>query len=229
MRDVNRRVLAGAVAVLLVVLGSLAAPTAANAGTPKKFASCAKLHKKFPYGVAKSRAAATRQYRAGSYRPAVRSAVYRVNKKRLDRDRDGTTCERRRPVAPAPVDPWLHLDPKSMSPLEVMDFETGTSLKATGLLLDDDTYEIETPSLTPATASVSGSGGGYYTDARLVAGQAYTFTTTVETPAHWHCSIYDPNGCTYRSASTEVLTWSFTYTADPGVIHTATPISWNVK
>jgi hypothetical protein len=56
------------------------------------FANCDAMHKVFKNGVAKSKAAANRQWRTGHYRPAVRPAVYRVNNE-SDADNDGTACE----------------------------------------------------------------------------------------------------------------------------------------
>lgn len=56
------------------------------------FANCDAMHKVFKNGVAKSKAAANRQWRTDHYRPAVRPAVYRVNNE-SDADNDGTACE----------------------------------------------------------------------------------------------------------------------------------------
>lgn len=56
------------------------------------FANCDAMHKVFKNGVARSKAAANRQWRTGHYRPAVRPAVYRVNNE-SDADNDGTACE----------------------------------------------------------------------------------------------------------------------------------------
>ena len=58
----------------------------------KKFANCNAMHKVYPHGVAKSKAAAAKQVRAGNGRPAVKKAVYVANKG-SDRDKDGTACE----------------------------------------------------------------------------------------------------------------------------------------
>lgn len=73
-----------------------AAP-AAKAVQGQKFSSCAKLNKAYPHGVSKNAAAATKQVRQGYGRPATTKkavAAYRVNAGRLDRDKDGTACER---------------------------------------------------------------------------------------------------------------------------------------
>jgi hypothetical protein len=56
------------------------------------YSNCDAMHRTFKYGVAKSKAAANRQYRTGHYRPAVKPAVYRVNDE-SDADNDGTACE----------------------------------------------------------------------------------------------------------------------------------------
>ncbi len=56
------------------------------------FANCDQMHKTFKNGVARSKAAANRQWRTGHFRPAVRPAVYRVNNE-SDADNDGTACE----------------------------------------------------------------------------------------------------------------------------------------
>lgn len=93
------RRIASAVAVLAlaapVATTLTAAPATAAAG--KYYSSCAKLTRDFPHGVAKSRAAALKQVREGygspSYGKKARS-VYARNKSRLDRDGDGTACER---------------------------------------------------------------------------------------------------------------------------------------
>ena len=74
----------------------IASSTPAEAATVK-FASCAQLNRVFPHGVAKSPAAAATQVAQGYGRPATSryaKNVYAVNHSRLDRDGDGTACER---------------------------------------------------------------------------------------------------------------------------------------
>lgn len=74
-----------------------AAPASASAGTGKYYSSCAKLTRVFPHGVSKSRAAAMKQVREGYGAPAYGKKAretYARNKSRLDRDGDGTACER---------------------------------------------------------------------------------------------------------------------------------------
>jgi hypothetical protein len=56
------------------------------------YPNCDALHKRWQYGVAKSRKGARRQVRTGHYRPHVSLAGYRVNRD-LDAHSDGTACE----------------------------------------------------------------------------------------------------------------------------------------
>jgi Excalibur calcium-binding domain len=66
--------------------------TAGPAEAATDFANCDSMHHVYKNGVAKSKAAANRQWRTGHYRPAVRPAVYLVNNE-SDADNDGTACE----------------------------------------------------------------------------------------------------------------------------------------
>jgi len=71
--------------------------TSSDAASRYYYSSCTKLTKVFPHGVAKSAAAAAKQVRAGNSRPAYGTKakkVYWENRSRLDRDKDGTACER---------------------------------------------------------------------------------------------------------------------------------------
>jgi hypothetical protein len=82
--------------VLTAPAGIALNATSADAAT-LYYSSCSKLAVKFHHGVARSRAAALRQVRNGYGSPAYASVaqkVYWANYKRLDRDRDGTACER---------------------------------------------------------------------------------------------------------------------------------------
>lgn len=89
-------------AVAAAALLSFAAPaaivaTAGSAEAAPYYSSCNALAKDFRHGVAKSAAAAQRQVNQGYGRPAYGDrarAIYWENYKRLDRDRDGTACER---------------------------------------------------------------------------------------------------------------------------------------
>jgi hypothetical protein len=56
------------------------------------FNNCNQPHRRWEYGVAKSRRAARRQVNTGHYRPHVSRAGYRANRS-LDADDDGTACE----------------------------------------------------------------------------------------------------------------------------------------
>lgn len=94
----NRRIAAVVAAAALSLPVSVAAAGPADAAVAGKYySSCAKLTKDFKHGVAKSAAAAKVQVRAGYKAPAYGKkarAVYARNKSRLDRDKDGTACER---------------------------------------------------------------------------------------------------------------------------------------
>ncbi|WP_183407706.1 excalibur calcium-binding domain-containing protein [Nocardioides marmoriginsengisoli] len=96
MTTCKRAVASAFVAVLLAPAAVMATSAPASAAG-KYYASCAKLTKDFPHGVAKSAAAAQRQVNQGYGRPAYGAKakkVYAKNKGRLDRDKDGTACER---------------------------------------------------------------------------------------------------------------------------------------
>ncbi len=93
------RRLVSVVAVLAVSapVAALSGPADAAASAGRYYSSCAKLTKDFPHGVAKSRKAAQKQVRQGYGSPAYGKrarSVYATNKGRLDRDKDGTACER---------------------------------------------------------------------------------------------------------------------------------------
>jgi len=86
----------GALAISMPISVAITAPADA-ASTGKYYSSCAKLTKNFKHGVSKSKAAARKQVRQGYASPAYGKkarAVYARNKSRLDRDKDGTACER---------------------------------------------------------------------------------------------------------------------------------------
>ena len=79
----------------LVATAAVAAPiilTATPAEAATDFSSCDAMHRVYKNGVAKSKAAANRQWRTGHYMPAVRPSVYWVNDE-SDADKDGTACE----------------------------------------------------------------------------------------------------------------------------------------
>jgi hypothetical protein len=73
------------------------ASTSSAIGSGTYYSSCTKLTHRYSHGVAKSRKAALKQVRQGYGMPAYGTRaknVYWKNYKRLDRDRDGTACER---------------------------------------------------------------------------------------------------------------------------------------
>jgi hypothetical protein len=63
-----------------------------SSAAAKSYPNCDALHKRWVYGVAKSRKAARRQVRTDHYKPHVSRAGYRANSD-LDADNDGTACE----------------------------------------------------------------------------------------------------------------------------------------
>ena len=93
----RNRIVGSLVALALTAPAGMAlTATSADAAT-LKYSSCSKLAKKFHHGVAKSRTAGLRQVRNGYGMPAYGSLarkVYWTNHRNLDRDKDGTACER---------------------------------------------------------------------------------------------------------------------------------------
>lgn len=92
----RKRLLGSLVALTLSASGVALTATAADAAT-LYYSNCTQLAGTFHHGVAKSHTAALRQVRAGYGMPAYGARaqkVYWTNYKRLDRDRDGTACER---------------------------------------------------------------------------------------------------------------------------------------
>ena len=87
---VMRRVIAALVA--LACVGAVASAPTADAAA-KKYRNCTSMHKRYPLGVAKSRAAANRNVWVMG-RPKVSASLYKANT-RLDRDHDGVACEAR--------------------------------------------------------------------------------------------------------------------------------------
>lgn len=68
------------------VVGVLLLPAGADAAT---FKNCSALNKAYPNGVAKSAAAAKKQKKM----PKVSKSIYNQHLK-MDRDKDGTICEK---------------------------------------------------------------------------------------------------------------------------------------
>ena len=94
----RNRIIGSLVALTLSVpAGAALTTTTADAAPKLHYANCTKLNRDYPHGVSKSRKAAMKQVRQGYGRPAfgkIAQKVYRENKSRLDRDKDGTACER---------------------------------------------------------------------------------------------------------------------------------------
>jgi hypothetical protein len=81
------------IALLAVML--IGVPTAEairSVASGRSYSNCDALHKRWQYGVAKSRRAARRQVRTGHYKPRISRVGYRANSD-LDADNDGTACE----------------------------------------------------------------------------------------------------------------------------------------
>lgn len=95
-----KRAIASVILTLGVLIG-IAFPSTTATAAPKSYTSCAKLSKVYANGVAKSSTAARRQVRKGNARPAVKLGVYKANL-HLDRDKDGTACERKVAVVVTP-------------------------------------------------------------------------------------------------------------------------------
>jgi hypothetical protein len=93
----RHQVVGSLVAVVLAApTGVALTVTSADAAT-LYYSSCAKLTVKFHHGVAKSYKAAKKQVNQGYGMPAygpLAKKVYWKNHSRLDRDNDGTACER---------------------------------------------------------------------------------------------------------------------------------------
>jgi Excalibur calcium-binding domain len=93
----HKRLISSLTALVLATPAGIALTASSADAASLDYSSCSKLTVKFHHGVAKSRTAATRQVRQGYGVPAYGSLaqkVYWKNYKRLDRDRDGTACER---------------------------------------------------------------------------------------------------------------------------------------
>ena len=93
----QNRIVGALIALALTAPAGVALTATTADATTLKYSSCSTLASKFHHGVAKSHTAAVRQVRNGYRMPAYGSLarkVYWANYKRLDRDRDGTACER---------------------------------------------------------------------------------------------------------------------------------------
>ncbi len=92
MRRLLSLAAATALASGLVLVGG-AAPAAAEPDT--KFGSCRAMRAVDPNGVALTQRAVKRAVKQGYRKPLLCPVAYDANK-RLDRDRDGVACERKR-------------------------------------------------------------------------------------------------------------------------------------
>jgi hypothetical protein len=93
----KKKIIGGLVALTLSAPVGLVATTSTADAAGRYYANCTALAKDFRHGVAKSRTAALKQVRQGYGMPAYGDRAKRVywrNYTRLDRDRDGTACER---------------------------------------------------------------------------------------------------------------------------------------
>jgi len=91
--------------VMVLTLATAPAIHATQVTAPtQKYASCEKLLKAYPNGVAQSSRAAKQAKDNGFATPKVYKKIYSENSKRLDRDRDGVICEQQgNAPAPAPA------------------------------------------------------------------------------------------------------------------------------
>jgi hypothetical protein len=78
--------------VTATLFGSPVAEAVKRTPSAPSFDNCDQMHRRWEYGVAKSRRAARRQVATDHYRPRVSRAGYRANRS-LDADDDGTACE----------------------------------------------------------------------------------------------------------------------------------------
>ena len=93
----RNRIVGSLVAHALTAPAGVALTATSADATTHYYSSSSKLAAKFHHGVAKSHTAARRQVRYGYGMPAYGSLaqkVYWKNHSRLDRDKDGTACER---------------------------------------------------------------------------------------------------------------------------------------
>ena len=100
-----------------LTLAALAAPAAAQPSQSpgaRSYASCAALWKSYPAGIARDQKARAAAVEDGFRAPKVSAAVYRANRVRLDRDRDGVVCPRKASATPTgttPADPIVPPNP----------------------------------------------------------------------------------------------------------------------
>jgi hypothetical protein len=89
----KKRIVSALVAgILAFTMVGTSSAGAVRSATATSYPNCDRLHKKWAYGVAKSRKAARKQVRTGHFKPHVSRSGYRANSS-LDADNDGTACE----------------------------------------------------------------------------------------------------------------------------------------
>lgn len=204
------------VAVMVALVPVLSAPS--EAASAPKFRSCAAMHKRFPAGVAKTPAAARHQVVFGFKRPNVSRAVYRKNR-HLDRDRDRVACEKRRPkpVTPPELGPIVVDAPLRLEAISEWDGAPVTDLWAYVCPSSSgDGMPFCRSALTDSAGHViptSGNPGtGRVWAPALTPGGRYKLAITGGTSAgYWHCSIYNPDGCSWINPSSFTWIWTFTY------------------
>lgn len=81
---------------------ALVAPAQALQPTAPRFASCESLLEDYPNGIARNNKARNQIVTQGFERPQVRKKIYKKNRKRLDRNRNGVLCEQATPEPVAP-------------------------------------------------------------------------------------------------------------------------------
>ncbi|MFN8158923.1 MAG: excalibur calcium-binding domain-containing protein [Candidatus Nanopelagicales bacterium] len=82
-------------ALSLAASAQTAAPTSVTAVAPKKYANCTALNKVYKHGVAKKKGVKDKTSGVPVTTYTVNLAVYNLNYRSLDRDKDGIACEKR--------------------------------------------------------------------------------------------------------------------------------------
>jgi hypothetical protein len=93
----RRQIVGSLVALAVAAPVSIAISAGPADAAGLHYRNCTALTHRYHHGVAKSHKAALKQVRAGYQIPAYGTRarkVYWVNYKTMDRDRDGTACER---------------------------------------------------------------------------------------------------------------------------------------
>lgn len=93
----KKRFAAGLAVLALTAPAGLVVTAGTSDAAALRYANCTALAKRFHHGVSKSRSAALYQHRQGYGTPAygaLAKKVYWANYRSMDRDKDGTACER---------------------------------------------------------------------------------------------------------------------------------------